>query len=387
MAENLIEEEDVMLSDDATRVINKDLVSFVETLKDMVGQLEPQVKALTKELSPKLNAIKANLDKDETFVLAERLSGNTGMLLEMVSLLEGLDDLRRQLEPQLKALAHEFGPRINAIKTNIDRDETFLLLERATANTGTILELIAYLEALTDLKNQLEPQLKAMAKEASPLINAIKTNVDRDETLVLLERLTANMGTLSEMISLLEGLDDLRKGLEPQLKAMMKELSPAITSIRTFVENERTIEFTKRGFNVVQGFVEDDEVLNLVNRMPNLKAPLLKFMDCMCAHADGCENGPTVAESSIESLLKLTEIASTPIVQNLVATTASALQEAGTTQIQPVTPMKMLSMLRDKDVQRATGFLFYFLKKLGQGLNASPATPPQSPAPPASPES
>ncbi|MHB8841216.1 MAG: helical membrane plugin domain-containing protein [Candidatus Aquicultor sp.] len=387
MAENLIEEEEFMLSDDAVAVINKDLVSFMETLKDMIGQLEPQVKALTKELSPKLNVIKANLDKDETFVLAERLSGNTGMLLEMLSLLEGLDDLRRQLEPQLKALVHEVGPQMNAIKANLDRDETLVLLERLSANTGTLLELIGYLEAFKDMASQFEPQLKGLAHELSPRINAIKTNLDRDETFLLIERLTANTGTVLELVTYLEAMTDLKNQIEPQLKAMMKEMSPAVTSIRTFIENERTIEFAKRGFNVVQGFVEDDEVLNLVERMPNLKAPFMKFMDCMCTRVGGCEDGPTVAESSIESLLKLTEIASTPVVQNLVATTAGALQEAGEAQIKPVSPMGMLSMLRDKDVQRATGFLFYFLKKLGQGLNAAPSAAPPSPAPPASPES
>ncbi len=387
MAENLIEEEEFMLSGDAVAVINKDLVSFMETLKDMIGQLEPQVKALTKELSPKLNAIKVNLDKDETFVLAERLSGNTGMLLEMLSLLEGLDDLRRQLEPQLKALVHEVGPQMNAIKANLDRDETLVLFERLSANTGTLLELIGYLEAFKDMASQFEPQLKGLAHELSPRINAIKTNLDRDETFLLIERLTANTGTVLELVTYLEAMTDLKNQIEPQLKAMMKEISPAVTSIRTFIENERTIEFAKRGFNVVQGFVEDDEVLNLVERMPNLKAPLMKFMDCMCTRVGGCEDGPTVAESSIESLLKLTEIASTPVVQNLVATTAGALQEAGEMQIKPVSPMGMLSMLRDKDVQRATGFLFYFLKKLGQGLNTVPPTAPVSPTPPASPES
>ncbi|HZD59061.1 MAG TPA: DUF1641 domain-containing protein [Anaerolineae bacterium] len=431
MAESIIDEE-VMLSDEALTVLNRDLVSFVETLKDLVGQLEPQVKALAKELSPITNTIKSNLDRDETIVLIERLTANTSTILEVISMLEGLNDLRRELEPQLKALskeaspvlnsikanidrdetlllvdrlaantgtllelvgylemlndlkreiepqlkgiAHEFSPRLNTIRANIDKDETFLLLERLTANTGTFLELIDYFEALNDLRNQLEPQLKALSKEAAPVMNAIKSNLDRDETLLLVERLTANTGTLLEMISLLEGLNDLRNQLEPQLKAMIKEVSPALTALRSFAENEKTIELTKRAFNSVQALVEDEEVLGLIDRAGSLKQPLMNFMNCVCTNTGESGEGPPLVKTSLDSLLRLTEIAGSPVVQNLVDTTTHALEEASTKDIQPVSPLKLISTLRDKDVQRATGFLMFFLKKLGQGLNGSGKT-------------
>lgn len=430
MVENTIEEKEVMLSDEALVVINRDLVSFVETLKDLVGQLEPQVKSLSKELSPRLNAIKASLDKDETFVLAERLAENTGTLLELVTMLESMNDLRKelepqikklaaeaspvisgikanldkgetlvllerlsvntgtllelvsylealkdltaQLEPQLKSLSKEFGPRLNSIKANLDRDETFLLAEKLTANTGTFLEMMSYLEALNDLKNELEPKLKALMKETSPVLSSIKANLDRDETLLLVERLTSNTGTLLELISIFEGLDDLRKEIEPQIKAIAKEVSPTVNAVRSFLENERTVELAKRSFNSIQELVEDDEVLGLIERAPSLKKPILQFADCMCEKTDTCDGAPTRAEASIESLLKLTEIASSPVIQSLVNTTAEAVKEANTADIKPVSMFGLMTAFRDKDVQRATGFLVYFLKKLGQGLNSQP---------------
>jgi len=372
MVENTIEEKEVMLSDEALVVINRDLVSFVETLKDLVGQLEPQVKSLSKELSPRLNIIKANLDKDETFVLLERLSANTGTLLELVSYLEALKDLMAQLEPQLKSVSKELGPRLNSIKANLDRDETFLLAEKLTANTGTFLEAISYLEALNDLKKELEPKLKELMKETSPVLSSIKANLDRDETLLLVERLMANTGTMLELISILEGLDDLRREIEPQIKAIAKEVSPAVNAVRSFLENERTIELAKRSFNSIQELVEDDEVLGLIDRAPSLKKPLLQFADCMCEKTDTCDGAPTRAEASIESLLRLAEIASSPVIQSLVNTTAEAVKETNTADIKPVSMFGLMSAFRDKDVQRATGFLVYFLKKLGQGLNSQP---------------
>jgi len=313
MAENIIEEEKVILSETALDVINSDLVSFIETLKDLVGQLDPQVKALAKELSPVTNTIKANVDKDETLLLVEQLTANTGTILEVISLLEGLNDLRQQLEPQLKGLA----------------------------------------------------------KEASPVFNSIKANLDRDETLLLVERLAANTGTLVEMISLLEGVNDLRQQLEPQLKLLAKEASPALTALRSFIDNDKSREFAKRTFSSLQAIVEDEEVLGVIDRAPNLKKPVIKFMDSMCAKTGECEDGPLLVETTVDSLLKLTEIASTPLMQNLVATIATSLQEASTTSIEPVSPLKTISALRDKDVQRATGLLFYFLKKIGQSLNTA----------------
>ncbi|MCL6471767.1 MAG: DUF1641 domain-containing protein [Firmicutes bacterium] len=429
MVDNIMEEEEVMLSDKAVAIVNQDLVSFVETLKDLVGQLEPQLKKLSKEVSPALNKLKTSVDKEETLVLLNKLTANTGTLLELISYLEALTDLKNQLEPQLKSIVKEVQPVTNALKSNLDKDETILLIERMSSNTGTLLELVSYLEALTDLKNQLEPQLKGIMKEVSPVLNKIKTNIDADETLVLLERLTANTGTLLELVSLMEAFNDLRnqlepqlKGmakevspvlnkikanidkdetllllekltssmgtmielmsymealtdlknqLEPQLKKMMAEISPAVTALRTFAEDEKTVKMAVGMFNTLKDFAADEELQSVIARANSLKGPITQFMGCMCSRVseDG-EDDTTTAEASLNSLMKLTQIASTPLAQNMVNTIATTMKETTDADIKPVSPVKMLSAFRDPDVQRATGFLIHFLKKLGQGLKA-----------------
>ncbi len=370
MVENTIEEKEVMLSDKALAIINEDLVSFVETVKDLVDQLEPQIKSISKEVSPVLNKIKVGLDNDETILLVERLSANTGTLLELVSYLEAAKDLMHQLEPQLKKITAEVGPVANKIKANLDNDQTLLLVERLTANTGTLLELISLLEGLNDLRNQLEPQLKGIMKEASPIVNAIKTNLDKDETFLLIERLTANTGTLIEMVSYLEAFNDLKNQLEPQLKKIMHEASPAVNAIRTFAENDKTIELVKTLFTTLQELAQDDEFVGMIGRMQTLKTPFVQLMDCMCGSTNGDGEGAEV-KTPIDSLLKLTEIAATPVVQNMVIAAAGAMHEVSEKDIKPVSPFGLLSAMRDKDVQRATGFLVYFLKKLGQGIKTT----------------
>lgn len=377
--DNTIEAREVMINEEALEVINRDLVSLVTTIKDLVGQLEPQVKAIAKEVQPITNVIKTNLDRDETLVLVERLTSNTGMLLEVMSLLEGLNDLRAQIEPQLKLLAKETSPVLNSIKASIDREETMVLLERLSANTGTLLEAVGYLEALKDLTGQLEPQLKSLTKELGPSVNRIKANIDRDETLLLIEKATSSTGTFLELMSYMEAFVDLWKHFEPQLKHITKELSPGITTFRSFLESEKTQEFAKRGFNAMQGFVEDDEMLDLVNRMPSLKKPLVSFMDSLCTKTGECDGEETtVLHSCIQSLSKLTEVASSPVIQNILDTTSSTFQDMKVADVQPASPLKLMSALRDKDVQRATGFLIFFLKRLGQGLDSNGSASPQA---------
>lgn len=216
---------------------------------------------------------------------------------DLVVFLETMKDLSAQLEPQLKKILKEISPALTTVRTNLDREETLLLVERLTAITDTIVELLSYVEALNDLRKQLEPQLKKLAAEASPALTKIRANVDKEETLLLVETLTANTGTLIDLISYLEAFNDLRGQLEPQLKKLTREVSPAITALRLFADNDKTWDFANRMLTTLQAVVEADEE-----------------------------------------------------------------------EVKPISPFGIFSSLKDKDVQKAIGFLFYFLKKLGQGL-------------------
>lgn len=297
MIESDIEEREVMPGYKTLGSLNGDIVSRLEAIADLINELEPKLKSFAAEVSPTVNTIKANLDRDETLILIERLSSNMGTLNEMVSFMEALNDLRQGLEPKLKSLMAEVSPTANAIKANIDKDETLLLIQRLTSNMGNLNEMVSFVEALSDMRRELEPKLKALAAEVSPTVNAIKANIDKDETLILVQRLTSNMGTLNEMLSLMEALNDLRVGLEPKLKGLMAEVSPTINALRSFMDNEKTWNMVKGLANSVKEFTEED--------------------------------------------------------------------------VKPMSPLGLISALRDPDIQRATGFLMQFLKKLGQGLKTT----------------
>ena len=173
-------------------------------------------------------------------------------------------------------------------------------------------DLVPLLEMVKDLVEQLEPKLKELSKEAGPAVNAIKANLDREETLILVEKLTSNTGTLIDMVSFMEALNDLRKELEPKLKELSKEAGPAVNAIKANLDREETLIL----------------------------------------------------------VTKLTEIVGSPVVQKLIGSAATALTDIEEKEIAPVSPLGIFSELRDEDVQRALGFLFHFLKQLGRGLKA-----------------
>lgn len=239
--------------------------------------------------------IESEIEEREVMPGSKTLGSLNG---DIVSRLEAIADLINELEPKLKSFAAEVSPTVNTIKANLDRDETLILIERLSANMGTLNEMVSFMEALNDLRRELEPKLKGLMAEVSPTANVIKANIDKDETLLLVQRLTSNMGTLNEMLSLMEALNDLRVELEPKLKSLMTEVSPTVNALRSFMDNEKTWNLVKGLANSVKEFTEDS-------------------------------------------------------------------------QPKPMSPLGLISALRDPDIQRATGFLMHFLKKLGQGLKTT----------------
>ena len=250
---------------------------------------------------------------------------------------------------------------------NMLEEKEVMLSDKALAIING--DLVAFVETIKDLVDQLEPQLKKVMHEIQPVTNVMKANLDKDETLLLVEKLTSNTGTLIEMLSFVEALDDLRKQMEPQLKAMMHEIQPVTNAVKSLVDNEKTWKLATKAFNAAQTIIEDEDTQLIIDRLSNMKTPVIQFMDCMCSKSEEVEGKTSLMETSLSSLVTLSEVLSTPMMQSMIGAIATAAQETKQSDIKPVSPLKMLSALRDKDVQRATGFLVHFLKMLGKGLN------------------
>jgi uncharacterized protein YjgD (DUF1641 family) len=290
----------------------------------------------------------SNKDKNNESEVAVQPNAVDSLNGELVSLLASLEDLSNELGPRLKMAAQEFGPALNGIKANLDKEETWLLADRLSANTNALLDLVNLLEATRDLAGELEPRLKLMMAEVSPFITRIKTSVDKDETILLLEKLASNTGTFIEMLSMLEAVRDLIGELGTRKDGIMKDLGPKL--------------------NILRMYVDDDEFWGLMSHMFVLKKEFARlFEDLVVEDEEGNITTPLVT-TSVGMLREAMVIADSPLVRNMVTATARNLSGTEINDIRPLSIFGAIGCLFNKDVQKALGFIFYVLRQIGMNL-------------------
>jgi hypothetical protein len=267
---------------------------------------------------------------------------------DLAGLLETLEDLTKELGPRLKKITEEISPTLGEIKANLDKDETLLLAERLTANTNALLDLVGLLEATRDLAGGMEPRLKLMMAELSPFLNRVKAGVDKDETFLLIEKLAANTGTFIDMLSMLEALRDLVGEFGTKKDGLMADLAPKIRMIRMYMD--------------------DDEFWGLMGHMFVLKKEFAKLFENLVVEDEKGNTSAPLVETSVGMLREAMVVADSPVFRNMITSTAKAISTTKPDDVKPVTVLGMLSAIRDKDVQKATGFLFYILKEIGRNL-------------------
>ncbi|MBI4733652.1 MAG: DUF1641 domain-containing protein [Rubrobacteridae bacterium] len=266
----------------------------------------------------------------------------------LASLLETLEDLTDELGPRLKLISQEYGPSLNEIKANLDREETFVLMEKLTANTDALLELVTLLEATTDLAHEMEPRLKGMMAEMSPFLTRVKTSIDRDETMLLIEKLAANTGTFIDMLSMLEALRDLVGQFDSVKSGFMKDLAPKM--------------------NIIRMYIDDEEFWGLMNHMFVLKKEFAKlFEDLVVEDEHGNVSTPLVT-TSVGMLREAMIVADNPAFRNMITATAKAVSETKKSDIKPMSIFGAISAMRGSEVRRAIGFFVYLLRQIGKNL-------------------
>ena len=85
------------------------------------------------------------MDRGETILLLNKLAENTDTFLRLVNMLEATRELTEELLPNLKLLVEELTPKVNTVRTLIDENDTWVIIEHFLSLKRP---LIKYMEAL-----------------------------------------------------------------------------------------------------------------------------------------------------------------------------------------------------------------------------------------------
>jgi len=176
-------------------------------------------------------------------------------------------------------------------------------------------EINYLLDTTLNLVNELLPKLKELSEEVSPTLNSLRAKLDREETILLLEKLTDNIDTA---VKLLDVVDRFRA--EGTLDTLTNLISrPAVSNM--------IHAFAELSDNEIEGVAKSAVVLTkLMTKLADPK--IIGLLDGMISAAIAC---------NIEEPSKI-----------------------GT--------FGLISATRDEDVKRSTGIIIDFLKNFSKNV-------------------
>lgn len=167
--------------------------------------------------------------------LARTLEEHDEELAELLELLVVVQELSEDLAPELREAAHDSREPIAELRMALESEDTLVLVQRVGENADMLVELLETLEVADDLVSDLVPELQTIVRENRETIARLRIAVEREEMLVLLERLGENTDTIIELLELLDVTYDLAENLIPEAVNVARENRKPIAELRMMV--------------------------------------------------------------------------------------------------------------------------------------------------------
>jgi hypothetical protein len=187
-----------------------------------------------------------------------------------------------------------------------------------------------------------------MFAEMSPQLNRIRTKIDREETLLLIEKLASDIDMFTDILTMIEAVHDFIGGISTHKGRLMADIAPKMKTLRMYLD--------------------DDEFWGLMDHMFVLKKEFAKlFEDLVVVDEHGNASAPMV-ETSVGMLREAMIVANSPVLRNMIVSTAKTVSTARSEDIKPVSVFGALLALREPNVRKAIGFFVYLFRQIGKNL-------------------
>ena len=164
--------------------------------------------------------------------LARVIEKHDAELAELLELLVVAQELSADLAPELREAAGDSREPIREIRLALEREETLVLIQRVGENADTLVELLEVLEVTDELVTDLVPEVQTIVHENRETLARLRLAIEREETLVLLERLGENADTMVELLELLDVTHELATDLVPEAVEVAQENRQPIAELR-----------------------------------------------------------------------------------------------------------------------------------------------------------
>ena len=178
--------------------------------------------------------------------LQARLEANADDLAELLDLLVAVQGLSEDVAPELRTAAAEHREPLAELRGSLEREEMLVLAERVGENAAELAELLELLSVARDLAADLTPELRTVAVEQRGELESLRLAFEREETLTLLRRLGHNTDTFLDLLAVLEVTSETLADLTPAGATEAAALGADIERLAAAFDREATVATAER---------------------------------------------------------------------------------------------------------------------------------------------
>ena len=278
--------------------------------------------------------------------LRAQVAANADDLVALLDLLVAVRGLSTDLVPEARTAVTENREPLSDLRTALEREETLVLLQRVGDNAETLADLLDLLDVTRDLAADLVPELRTVAVENRSEIEQLRLAFEREESLTLLQRLGHNTETFLDLLTLLEVTGSALSDFVPADDDELARLEADLERLEAAFEREPTLQ-------AIETLGENMETVVGLGYL-------------LEGFGDATDRSPREYYELGEQLgraVDVAERASEPAVLDVVDAGAGAIADGDTDR--RVGLRGLIGAFRNDDVQRSLGMLVEAAERIG----------------------
>lgn len=195
------------------------------------------------------------LQENGTAELVEKLDESSEDIVELIELLQVVQDLSEDLTPEVKEVVYENREEIESLRSAFEKEETLVLLQKLGENSDNVIEMLDMLDAAQAFAEDLTPEVKKVVYENREVIEDLRESLEKEETIELLKKLGENTEGVLMTMELLDGLHDASQEIDAEMYEIGETLGQLFILLDTFKDPATVESFN----NALQVFAEPEE--------------------------------------------------------------------------------------------------------------------------------
>jgi len=120
-------------------------------------------------------------------------------------------ELKQELEPLIHSIVREATGRLSGLDKRVDMEEVGDMVGQSLASSKNIADALKTLDSIMEFKRDVEPYTKDMFQELTLRLQTALQGFEGENLQELLRQFIVNMGNLAELMKMLSSMMDMRR--------------------------------------------------------------------------------------------------------------------------------------------------------------------------------